>query len=368
MVELSKYHEIHLFALTSEQIEEKHIDVLKKHCTSVNVYPLSNFKQGFNLIHNISTHLPFQTAMLFDNSIKHKIEREVSRLNIDLIFCQLIRMAPYAVDIALPKVIDFMDAFGIGMLRRAKLSRWPLNWFYEIESKRVLKYEEEIATAFDQRIIISEQDKAIVNTKLPIHVITNGIDTTYFHPRTTNPSFDLVFVGNMGYLPNVEAAEILVNKVSKVYKEKYHQDLNILIAGVRPSSRVIKLKSENVTVTGWYDDIRDAYSDGKIMVAPLFHGTGQQNKIMEAMAMGIPCVTTNDVNEAIKAKVGEEILASNEVETMTDQIHALITNEKLYDRISKAGNAFVSEKYSWNETIMQLNTIFNASINNLIKQ
>lgn len=368
IVELAKSHEVHLFALTSEPFIEKDIQVLKEHCTSVNVYKLSKFKQALNLLKNTNSDLPFQTGMLYDNSIKNTIVSKVNTLKIDLVYCQLVRMAPYAIEINLPKVIDFMDAFGIGMLRRANLSGWPLNWFYQIESKRVLKYEESVSRIFDQRIIISEQDKAIVNTQMPISVITNGIDTQYFQPRSNNPSFDVVFVGNMGYLPNVEAAEVLANKVIKVYKQKYKLDLKVLIAGARPSSRVLSLKSKTVSVKGWYDDIREAYASGKIMVAPLYHGTGQQNKILEAMAMGLPCVTTKDVNSAIHAYEGKEILAADNIDKMAEYINELLTNQNLYIDMKRAGIKFVNEKYSWKGTVDQLNTIFYSAKNNQTKQ
>lgn len=368
IVELSKSHEVHLFALTSEPIKEKSLNVLQKYCTSVNVYKQSIFKQASNLIRNISSDLPFQTGMLYDTSIKAKIGNRINDLKIDLVYCQLVRMAPYAIDITLPKVIDFMDAFGIGMLRRAKLSSWPTKWFYQIESKRVLRYEESVSELFNERIIISEQDKAIINTQLTIHVITNGIDTQYFYPRPSKIIFDIVYVGNMGYLPNVEASEILVNKVAKVYKKKFKQDLKILIAGARPSSRVLSLKSTTVSVKGWYDDIREAYASGKIMVAPLYHGTGQQNKILEAMAMGLPCVTTKDVNSAIHANEGIEILAVDCIDQMADHINKLLTNINLYDNMKMAGIKFVNEKYSWRGTVDQLNTIFYSAKNKQTKQ
>jgi len=157
----------------------------------------------------------------------------------------------------------------------------------------------------------------------------------------------------MGYPPNIDAVEYLVNqlKLSKEYK--------ILLAGARPHKRVKLLASNNVTITGWVDDVRKEYARCRIFVAPLMKGTGQQNKILEAMAMGIPCVTTSSVNNAIAAIPGEEILIADTEEEYFDKIKELLSDMELYSKIRKNGLQLVKEKFSWQHTADNLIAIFN---------
>jgi glycosyltransferase involved in cell wall biosynthesis len=147
----------------------------------------------------------------------------------------------------------------------------------------------------------------------------------------------------MGYLPNVAAAEFLVNEVLP------GTSCTAVIAGARPDTRVLSLASDLVTVTGWVDDIRESYADVCIFVAPLFNGTGQQNKILEAMAMGIPVVTTRAVNEAIGAEDGVEIVLAESADDFRKAIQDLLTDDDLIKRISASARSMVINKYSWQQ-------------------
>jgi len=156
----------------------------------------------------------------------------------------------------------------------------------------------------------------------------------------------------MGYLPNVKACEYLINDLN------LHKKYRVLIAGARPDKRVKLLKQKNVTITGWVDDVRTEYARSKVFVAPLWSGTGQQNKILEAMAMGLPCVTTKEVNNAIGARNGREILIANNKEEFSLAIEKLLSNESLYQNIKKEGLRFVKNSYSWAHNVNTLESIF----------
>jgi len=157
----------------------------------------------------------------------------------------------------------------------------------------------------------------------------------------------------MGYPPNVDAAEYLVNKLGLGDKYK------LLIAGARPSKRVKLLASDNVTITGWVDDVRQEYARCHIFVAPLWSGTGQQNKILEAMAMGIPCVTTSAVNNAIRASDGNEILIADSEDQFAKAIGRLMTDAVLHKKIRENGIRLVKDKFSWRHNVDTLQGIFN---------
>ena len=124
-----------------------------------------------------------------------------------------------------------------------------------------------------------------------ISVVPNGIDTVFFRRQkpvdsSSSASPTLLFSGNMSYPPNVDAAVQLVKHILPLVQTP---NVRVLIAGTQPVPAVLRLASEQVEITGWIPDIREAYGQADVFVAPLRIGTGQQNKILEAMAMELPC-------------------------------------------------------------------------------
>ena len=161
-----------------------------------------------------------------------------------------------------------------------------------------------------------------------------------------NKQYDICFVGNLGYYSNVEAVRFLITHIVPLLK-KEKPDIKILLAGARPTAEIQEFANENITVIGWLDDIRAAYADSRILVAPLMHGIGQQNKILEAMAMGVPVVSTSRVNNAIGATPETEILVADTEGSFAAQILKLLQDIDLQTLMSKNGRAFVEQNYSW---------------------
>jgi glycosyltransferase involved in cell wall biosynthesis len=165
--------------------------------------------------------------------------------------------------------------------------------------------------------------------------------------------YDVCFVGNLGYYSNVEAVRYLIKNIFPLLKAA-KPDIKILVAGARPTTEIQYLGDENITVLGWMDDIREAYAASRILVAPLMHGIGQQNKILEAMAMHVPVVSTSRVNNAIGAMPETEILVADTEGSFAEQILKLLQNIDLQHLIADNGRAFVEKKYSWRGATVDL--------------
>ena len=162
--------------------------------------------------------------------------------------------------------------------------------------------------------------------------------------------FDLVFTGNMSYAPNVKAALFLVNEVLPLCQST----VKLAISGANPVQEVRALASENVIVTGWIDDIRDAYAKSKVFIAPMTIGTGLQNKLLEAMAMRLPCITTNLANRALGAKPNEHILVGNTAQELAQHIDQLMNDEPLCRSLSNNGRGFVATHFKWEKVTQPL--------------
>lgn len=349
---LSKKHEIYLLALSEDDIPDHDLTHIRSIVDHIKIYRLRSTQKALSISKSLVSSLPFQVSLFFDKKIAVDIAQVAMDWQPDHIYCQLTRMSEYARSLEYPKTIDYMDAFGVGMSRRSETVGGLMSYIYRSEARRMSKYERDIYPYFDNHVAISKQDAALIHDQ-PISVVPNGIDTEYYSPQTKDKRYDIGFVGNMGYAPNIDAAEYLVKKVLP----HVNQHLKVIIAGARPDKRVKQLASDTVTITGWMEDVRTAYAQSKIFVAPLWLGTGQQNKILEAMAMGIPCVTSEAVNNAIGADDGNEILVAHDEEGFAICINKLLSDTTFHKRMSVNGRTFVANNYSWERSVDKLEEI-----------
>jgi sugar transferase (PEP-CTERM/EpsH1 system associated) len=349
---LSRNHEIIICALNDGVLHNDAIPVLKKYARAVHVIPVSRFTVITSLLHALFTGKPLQVGYFFNKAAKKQVDALIREYKPDHIFCQLIRVAEYVKDQPGPKTLDYQDVFSKGVERRMATASFLMKPFLRLEYKRLLKYEHDIFEKFTHRIIISEPDRDLIPhpERDKIVVVANGVDTEFFHPLERPRKYDLVFTGNMGYPPNINAAEFLVNRILPIVTKR-KPDIRLLIAGANPNMRVLVLKSPQVEVSGWVPDMRECYAGARVFIAPMQLGTGLQNKLLEAMAMKVPCITSPLANQALLAKPGEEILVAETPADYSEAILSLLNDPALAQRIGENGNRFVLRNYSWeNET------------------
>lgn len=352
--ELSKRFTIFLIALTDRVISEEDKNELNVFCTSISIYKLSKWSTIFNSFIALLGTKPIQVGYFYNYMIYRKITNEIDMIQPNYIFSQLIRTTEYTKNYhACPKVLDYMDALSKGMERRIENAPWYKKWFYKTEYKRLLAYERVMFDYFDKKTIISEQDKKFIfhPDRSQIVCIPNGIDSRFFEQLESKKEYDFSFVGNMSYPPNIEAAQLIAQSILPHFPNS-----KLLIAGANPHPKVEKLTktNPNITVSGWVDDIRMAYLSSKIFIAPMQTGTGMQNKLLEAMALGIPCITSTLANNAIGAINKESIFVCDTIDEINSQINQLLQNDDERERVGKNGRKFVEANYSWENTTANL--------------
>jgi glycosyltransferase involved in cell wall biosynthesis len=188
--------------------------------------------------------------------------------------------------------------------------------------------------------------------------VENGLDEEFFNfSGTVKKEHEIVFVGNLSYPPNIESSEFIVREILPELKKKI-PGASVLLSGANPHKRVQELgKLEGVEVTGWVDDIRTSFARGKVFVAPLFIGSGLQNKLLQAMAMKIPCITTPLANSALNAIRNESILIAADRDQFVSGILKLIENKELAEKISIGGHDFVKQHFSWADSVKKLENL-----------
>lgn len=353
---LSQHHEIHLVAISHRPVPQKDLEAMSPYCKTIKVFQIRNWLLPFHLTWGWLEGLPLQVSYFLDRTIKRSVQYHIIQLEPDHVYSQLIRASTYVRALPFKKTLDYMDVFSEGMYQLAAKYK-PFGFLFRWEAQRLAAFERTIYKDFDKHTIISAQDRDRLKlaTHDQIKVIPNGVDQRFLdYSGARNPEYDLVFVGNLGYGPNTAAAIYLVRELLPALSAK-GLSLKLLLAGARPGRRVKALQHiPDVTVTGWMDDIRDAYANGRIFVAPMFTGLGLQNKILEAMAMGLPCVTTTMVNNAIGAVAGKEILVADTAEEFANHISKLIRDSSWHEDLASAGKNFVKSSYRWEEQVGKL--------------
>lgn len=352
--ELSKEFDITLFALSDTYVGKDQIRELEPYCSDIQVHHIKLFTRTINLFLGLFSELPFQVKYFYSLKAKKRVKVLLEEKGFDHLMCQLIRTSEYIKNIHnTPKTIDYMDALSAGIIRRVDRQPFYLKWLFRIEAKRLKKYEQSVFDFFENQVIISDQDRQLIAhpDKDKITCIANGIDKSYFEEMDRSEEFDLIFVGNMSYPPNIDAVHYIVNEILPELP-----DSKLLVSGATPHPSVLKLanENENIVITGWVDDIRTSYLRGKIFLAPMLIGTGMQNKLLEAMALKTPCITTSLANNAIKADHMNQIVVADTKEDILNRIKELLTDEELRLKIARSAQGFVEEHYTWEQACTQL--------------
>ncbi|MCB0755491.1 MAG: glycosyltransferase [Flavobacteriales bacterium] len=359
---LSKHHQVFLCALHENHLEPSWIDEVKQYCTELETIKISRMGQFVNLGLSLFHSEPFQVAYFYQSSAQDRVTACIEKWKPDAIYCQLLRTAKFVENVnSVPKVIDFQDAFSKGIERRLETDPWYLKPVLYSELGRLNLYEKKVFEQFNHCTIISEQDRAQLpfGQRDEVTIVRNGVELDDFQPSSEPKTVDVLFAGNMGYPPNVEAAVFLETEVMPLVRKQITA-AKLMLAGARPDQKVKELTSELTEVTGWVDDIRDCYAKAKVFVAPMMIGTGLQNKLLEAMAMQIPCITSTLANNALKAKPDSEILIAKTAQEYADNVIDLLQNAEKANSIASAGHELVSKQFSWEGATKPLLDILSA--------
>ena len=357
---LSKTNDIYLFCLSHQKIDTNVYKFLGPYCKEIKIVFVSRKEYIGNIIESFLRSEPLQIGYFFSKNARREYLRFEREVEPDHVYCQFVRTAKLAGDSLIRKTIDYQDALSKNAERRISKAPFYLKPILRYEAKKMADYEASVFDMFDTHTIISDADRDFIQTPFreDIYVIPNGVDFEFYQPiPDKEKSFDVVFTGNMQYPPNVDAAIFLITKIMPLLWKKNPQ-IKVLIAGANPDSRLMKLKSERVCVSGWVDDIRESYASAKVFVAPMQIGTGLQNKLLEAMAMGLPCVTSGLVNKALRATDKREIFVAEKAEEYAATIDLLLNDETLSSETALNGCNYVRGRFCWESFCEDLNRIF----------
>ena len=360
MKELSKWHDLYLVALYSHTVPAEAMRELTPFCREVHFLRQHPMRSILNMAGSFLVGLPVQCGYFYSHRNHKKIDEIILTVQPDRIYCQLFRMAEYVRDYRIPKVLDYQDAFSTGMERRAQKAFPLLRPIMRTEARRIARYETDIFDDFEQKTMITALDRDCIQHPMreEIVVIPNGVDFAKFSQNEMPKTHDLIFSGNMNYPPNVDAAVYLVKEILPEL-QKRHPKVRLMLAGADPAKKVRALQNDQVTVTGWVPTMTDCYAQSRIFIAPMRLGTGLQNKLLEAMSMRLPCVTSPLAGKPLSPAAEEGAIATcNTTLQYVETLDKLLTDSAYYQKLAQHGHDFVHERYDWTNATRKLSELF----------
>lgn len=359
--ELSKHNEVFLFCVSHTHVLPEHMDAVRPYCKEICLVRSPKLVNYKNVLRNYLCTKSLQLGYWDSLRARKQYKAYEKKVAPEVIYCQMVRTMPWVSRSTYPKVMDFQDALSLNTERRLDHSRGLWYYILHFEFKMLRSTEYNSFKIFDALTIISEQDSDAIPHKRngDIFIIPNGVDFDYFKPIDCKKSYDIVFCGNMQYEPNVRAAKFLACEIMPLVWEAYPQ-ARLLLAGASPKPQVVDLANDRVSIAKSPADIRECYAAATIFAAPMLTGSGLQNKLLEAMSMKLPCVTTTIANDSLNAEVGKEVLVGDTAEDFASHIIKLLGDKELRNTLAENGSAFVQAHYSWEHSCRKLESILQS--------
>ncbi len=363
---LAKSHDVTLLYWVDDRQDLGHAPFLRTLCrggvTSIRLNRAMALLRGLlALIQGVSFTEGFYGSRVFQREL-HKILHNQS---FDAIFVFSSAMAVYVKTLdCVSKIIDFVDVDSDKWRQLAEVTTFPLSFFYHLEQKRLSQFEIDVSSWASVSLFVSEAEAELFrNTggRGRIEHLANGTDLELRRLPLEQMPFDasdgnglpqsdaakLIFVGTMDYLPNIDAVRYFAEEIFPLVRRKF-ANASFEIVGRKPTKAVLRLNEiEGVKVVGEVTDVRARLVRADVSVAPMRIARGVQNKVLEAMAVGVPVVATPAAIEGIEVQDGEEVLVARSREEFATQVIRLLTDHELRKFIMKKARNKMNQHYNW---------------------
>ncbi len=342
---LSKKHEVHVVYLSFSRKDLLWAKELEKFCSKASTTIIKRPVLG--AVGSIFSLRPSSFGYFYSKKLKEIVDS----IDCDLIFIRSSQMAMYVSERKERKIGFIGDADSEKWKTYSKEKLFPLGPFYYLEYLKVKRWEKKIVKQCEKIIVISEPEKELLSKDAI--VMPNGVKIPKLK-KTVKAKSSVIFLGVMDYRPNVEGTIYFHDEILPLIKKQV-PDVKFVVAGMNPAKKLKKLK--NATVTGFVEDMTSLVASQSVFVSPLKTARGVQNKILDAMAAGVPVVSTSLANQGILAEDGREILIADTPVRFAEKVMRLLNDKKLREKISLNAKRFIKKKFDLDTNLKMLDNI-----------
>lgn len=357
--------EVHLLSYVSSAEEaDKLQKALGADCASITTVLDTGPGRYLRLLRTPFNFCPLQVNLYTCAAMRHALDKLIRELHVDLVHIQTMRMARMCEGLSIPCVVDFIDALSMNMTRRAdQENRVWLRPLLRIEALLSRRYEQRLLKRFNGFSVVSGKDRDWLGEDsvciIPCGTgITAEVLKNYEHVQR-QPRF--IFHGNMYYFPNVDGVRTIARDIWPSLHKRYPHHA-FYVVGHKPASEIVRLNNrDNIVVTGSVDDMVAELCAAEIGIYWLNSGSGLQNKILEALACGLPVVATPLAVQGIPGLTRDHLVLAETPEAFIEAVEGLMGDPGRRAALSAAGQAFIRENYSWEGAVNALLALWNEA-------
>ncbi|KHD35746.1 glycosyl transferase [Clostridium acetobutylicum] len=343
---------------------------------------LSNF---FSMV--FVKRMPLQVALYYSADTKEAVDKIVSRENPDIVMADMVRTSEYLKDFKGKKIFDMDDMLSVRYGRQLESKGGIINPFgayanklpsfvskildnnfikrkiLQYECNALSNYEMKISKSYNAVVLVSDRERDRLNAKLNEQkavTVSTGVNCDYFSKVDVKVKENLIsFLGVYSAPHNEDAVLYFYNSIFPIIK-KENPDIVLRLVGGNVTDSIKRLKNDKaVNIEGRVEDVRRYIKESRVFIAPLRFGSGIKTKILEAMAMGVPVVTTSIGAEGMDAENYKDMIIEDDEEKFAEAVLRLISDKELYNKICSNGKEFVRNNYDWNIKMKSWNEVFN---------
>lgn len=364
---LSARHEVTVASLARSHDEAREGAGIAPYCRRYEVSEVSNPIQFARMLARVPTPVPSSMGYFYSRSLARRVRHWLAAERFNLIFVHCSSVAQYVAGVrGVPKILDFGDMDSRKWLEYSRYRPFPLSGVYWLEGVKLAAEERRLAGRFDLCTATTRAEWETLEsyrTGVATDWFPNGVDCDYFSPVARPYDADTIcFVGRMDYYPNQECMfDFCVNTLPLVRARR--ANVKLLIVGADPSPAVKKLgELPGVTVTGSVPDVRPHLQASALMVAPLNIARGTQNKILEAMASGVPVVVSHVAAGGVDAVADEHFAVASTPEEHARAILRILNDPAERRRFALSGRERMLSHHDWDRSMQRLDRIIERCV------
>jgi len=355
-------HQVTVCSLVRSDAEAEEGRGIAPHCTAFEMGRVNEPAQWARMIARVPLLTPSSMGYFYSPQLAGKVRHLLATQRWDLIFVHCSSVAQYVEQVRdVPKILDFGDMDSQKWLEYANYKPFPLSLGYALEGSKMQRAEKRLAKRFDLCTATTRAEWQTLQdygTGAATDWFPNGVDADFFSPTDGPYDADTIsFIGRMDYYPNQECMARFCKEVWPTLKAR-RPAMKLLIVGADPSPPMRALAElPGVTVTGSVPDVRPYVRSSALMVAPLAIARGTQNKILEAMAMGVPVVTSGAAAGGVDAEPEQHLLVADRADDIAQAVLRIALNPAERSRLAGAGRARMLSHHAWPRSMQRLDAI-----------
>lgn len=327
---LGSRHEVHVVSLLHDEDERRHLDDVRAVAASVQGAPVPKLRNRIAAAAALAGSRPLTHVLLSSPTFSAAIRRTVASAPPDVVLAYCTGIAPAIFRSPLetvPCILDMVDLDSEKWAELAKTSSFSMSWVYRREARTLRTFERTATGRALATAVVSERERSLAEERLgrPVRAVPNGVDVGFWaRPDGESTRPEVVFCGVFNYEPNEQGAIWLASEVWPLVKQQ-EPSARLKLVGMNPSPRVRALASGgSIEVTGAVPDVRPHVWQASAAAAPLHLARGTQNKVLEALAAGLPCVVTPAVLEGLPSAAREACVSRGDARGFAEALVSIL--------------------------------------------